>query len=92
MSSSIVVKYYSTAGFTASIPGSKTKKLVRIAADKLRDGAYKVYVESGHTLARLRQFPVITISNEDARELFDDDNVQEFRNFSELFGITLSDS
>jgi hypothetical protein len=81
------VKYYSTIGLNARIPGFNTRKLVRFACDKLEDGTRKVYVESGRTLNVIRKCGTKIITQEQAEDLFNDDIVAEFRNFAALFNI-----
>ena len=82
------VKYYSTIGLNVSVPEYSRPKLVRIACDLLEDGSRKVYVESGHDLSMIKKLGSKIISQEKADELFSDDNVVEFRNFANLFGIS----
>lgn len=83
------IKCYSTIGLLASIPRLSSPKLVRIACDKLENGERKVYVESGHSLGVIDACGVKIITQEQADELFDDDNIQEFRNFAALFNISI---
>lgn len=83
------VKYNSTIGLNASIPGKKTRKLVRIAYDELENGDYKVYVESGHNLSVYRSFDKRSLSSEAIENMRDDDDIEEFRNFAELFNIKI---
>ena len=81
------IKYYSTIGLNAVVPGFKKRKLVKIACDKLEDGTRKVYVESGYNLSVIDNCGVKIITQEEAENYFSFDNVKEFRNFAELFGI-----
>jgi len=82
------VKCNSTIGLMASVPGIKTHKLVKIAHDKMSDGSWNVYVESGHNLTVYKNLGIKNLSQEEIEPLFSDDSVQEFRNLAGLFGIT----
>ncbi len=81
------VKYYSTIGMNAVVPGFKIRKLVRISCDKLSDGTRKCYVKSGHSLSVIDRLGITIISQEEADQLFDDNDVHEFINLAGLFGI-----
>lgn len=82
-----VEKYFSTIGLNAFVPQLGKRKLVRIAHDRLTDGNWKVYVESGHNLSQIKACGVKYLSNEEIQELFSDGNEQEFQDLASLFGI-----
>lgn len=87
MTKTTVEEYNSTMGLNAIVPGHKTRKLVRIAYDKMSDGTYRVQVESGHNLAPYINLGVKTLSHEQIQNLTAFNDVEEFRNFASLFDI-----
>ena len=83
----VPVSYHSTIGLNAELPGFARRKLVRIAHERMTDNTWRVYVESGHNLSRIDALGVIELTNDEIQPLFDQNNVQEFRNLAGLFGI-----
>lgn len=83
-----VTKYNSTIGLNAMVPGYSTRKLVKIAFDKMEDGRYRVQVESARSLSSMKKLGTKWLTPEQLSDLSDStNNVQEFRNFAALFGI-----
>ena len=85
-----IVNYHATIGLNVYIKKLNKRALVRIAHDKLDNGTWKVYVESGNNLAVIKKCRTKILTNEEIQPLFNiTDDVQEFRNLAGLFGITL---
>jgi len=79
---------YTTIGMMISLPGFKKPKLVKFSVEKTDGGeSRKITVISGRNLGQIRAAGTKTVSFSYAeKELFDDDNVIEFRNFARFFG------
>ena len=84
-----VIGYNSTVGLDAIVPGYPTRKLVRIGYDEMSDGTFKVYVKSGHTLSQMSRCGVEYLSHTEINERKGGGNIEEFKSFANLFGISI---
>lgn len=87
MNKSEVVEYHSTVGLMVWVPQVKKNLLVKIAHDKLSDGSWKVYVESGNNLSQIKRCGTKYLSHDVVQDCFDNDDITKFRNLASLFDI-----
>lgn len=83
------MKYHTTIGLLADVPGYEQRKLVKIAHLKRDDGKWEASVISARNLSTLRKCKAVILEDEEIRRLFDNDEAQEFKNLAGLFGITV---
>ena len=82
--------YFSTIGLNVELPNyvSKTRKLVRIACERVGDSdTWVLEVISGHNLAPIKKLGKVTLTTDQLNDIRHDDDVENFRNFAGLFDI-----